>query len=135
MKSPKVWPTLWKSEQRAIGLYDFESRQVYLESIANANAELGRVNQQLAVQNRKLTTRSTCFEMLTRFYQRIVPAASPAQLLAEIGHVAHQFLDSSRLVLFSQDPDQAATLAGNASAPANGPQSGAGAGGRGGRRG
>jgi putative nucleotidyltransferase with HDIG domain len=91
---------------RSIGLYDVESRQVYLESIANANAELGRVNQQLAVQNRRLTTRSTCFEMLTKFYQRIVPAASPAQLLAEIGHVAHGFLDSHRLVLFSQDPDQ-----------------------------
>lgn len=91
---------------RAIGLYDVESRQLYLESIANANAELGRVNQQLAVQNRKLTIRSTCFEMLTRFYQRIVPAASPAQLLAEIGQVAHGFLDSPRLVLFSQDPDQ-----------------------------
>jgi signal transduction histidine kinase/HD-like signal output (HDOD) protein len=90
---------------RAIGLYDVESRQLYLESIANANAELGRVNQQLAVQNRKLTVRSTCFEMLTRFYQRIVPAASPAQLLAEIGQVAHGFLDSPRLVLFSQDTD------------------------------
>jgi signal transduction histidine kinase/HD-like signal output (HDOD) protein len=91
---------------RAIGLYDVESRQLYLESIANANAELGRVNQQLAVQNRKLSLRSTCFEMLTRFYQRIVPAASPAQLLAEIGQVAHGFLESPRLVLFSQDPDQ-----------------------------
>ena len=91
---------------QAIGLYDVESRQLYLESIANANAELGRVNQTLAMQNRKLATRSTCFEMMTRFYQRIVPAASPAQLLREIGHVAHQFLDSSRLVLFSQDPEQ-----------------------------
>jgi signal transduction histidine kinase len=95
-----------ETRARAIGLYDVESRSLYLESIANANAELGRVNQQLAVQNRKLTTRSTCFEILTRFYQRIVPAASPAQLLVEIGHVAHQFLESSRLVLFSQDPDQ-----------------------------
>jgi putative nucleotidyltransferase with HDIG domain len=92
---------------RSIGLYDVESRQLYLQSIANANAELGRVNQQLGMQNRKLATRSTCFEMMTRFYQRIVPAASPAQLLTEIGQVAHQFLDSSRLILFSQDPDQA----------------------------
>ncbi|MGN6370990.1 MAG: HDOD domain-containing protein [Phycisphaerae bacterium] len=96
---------------QAIGLYDLESRQLYLESIANANAELGRVNQTLAMQNRKLAMRSSCFEIMTRFYQRIVPAASPAQLLREIGHVAHQFLDSSRLVLFSQDPDQSDTLA------------------------
>ncbi len=96
---------------QAIGLYDLESRQLYLESIANANAELGRVNQTLAMQNRKLATRSTCFEIMTRFYQRIVPAASPAQLLREIGHVAHQFLDSHRLVLFSQDPDQSETTA------------------------
>jgi signal transduction histidine kinase/HD-like signal output (HDOD) protein len=95
-------------EKRAqgIGLYDVESRALYLESIANANAELGRVNQTLSVQNRKLALRSACFEMMTRFYQRIVPAASPAQLLREIGHVSHQFLDSPRLVLFSQDGDQ-----------------------------
>ncbi|HUO06937.1 MAG TPA: HDOD domain-containing protein [Phycisphaerae bacterium] len=103
---------------QAIGLYDLESRQLYLESIANANAELGRVNQTLAMQNRKLAMRSTCFEIMTRFYQRIVPAASPAQLLREIGHVAHQFLDSNRLVLFSQDPDQ--TENGNAGAGSTG---------------
>ena len=102
---------------QAIGLYDMESRQLYLESIANANAELGRVNQTLAMQNRKLATRSTCFEIMTRFYQRIVPAASPAQLLREIGHVAHQFLDSNRLVLFSQDPDQSETMT---ASPGNG---------------
>ncbi len=91
---------------RAIGLYDVESRQIYLESIANANAELGRVNQVLAGQNRKLAARSQCFEMLTQFCQRVIPAASPAQLLTEIGHVAHEFLEADRLVLFSQDPDQ-----------------------------
>ena len=33
-----------EARARAMGLYDVESRQVYLESIANANAELGRVN-------------------------------------------------------------------------------------------
>ena len=98
---------------RAIGLYDVESRQVYLESIANANAELGRANHQLTTQNRKLSMRSSCFEMLTRFYQDIVPAASPAQLLARIGQVAHPLLESHRLVLFSQDPDQGGISAGN----------------------
>lgn len=97
-----------EARARAIGLYDVESRQVYLEAIANANAELGRLNDQLRVQNRKLTTRSNCFEMMTRFYQRIVPAASPAQLLTEIGAVAHPFLEATKLVLFSQDPDQSA---------------------------
>jgi putative nucleotidyltransferase with HDIG domain len=97
-----------EARARAIGLYDVESRQVYLEAIANANAELGRLNDQLRVQNRKLTTRSNCFEMMTRFYQRIVPAASPAQLLTEIGSVAHPFLEATKLVLFSQDPDQSA---------------------------
>jgi putative nucleotidyltransferase with HDIG domain len=110
---------------RGIGLYDVESRELYLESIANANAELGRVNQQLGMQNRKLATRSNCFEMMTRFYQRIVPAASPAQLLTEIGQVAHEFLDSPRLVLISQDPDQAnsaadATINGNPGAVGGG---------------
>jgi len=95
-----------EARARAIGLYDVESRQVYLESIANANAELGRVNHQLAIQNRRLSARSNCFEMMTRFYQRIVPAASPAQLLTEIGTVAHPYLETHRLVLFSQDPDQ-----------------------------
>jgi len=90
----------------ALGLNDVESRQLYLESIANANTELGRVNQTLAAQNQRLAQRSECFEILTRFYQRIGPAASPAQLLAEIGHVAHGILDAGRLVLFSQDPSQ-----------------------------
>jgi signal transduction histidine kinase/HD-like signal output (HDOD) protein len=103
-------------EKRAqgIGLYDVESRTLYLESIANANAELGRVNQQLSVQNRKLALRSACFEMMTKFYQRIVPAASPAQLLREIGQVSYAFLDSARLVLFSQDGDHAREGAGGA---------------------
>ncbi|HEY4330548.1 MAG TPA: HDOD domain-containing protein, partial [Phycisphaerae bacterium] len=102
-----------ETRARAIGLYDVESRQVYLESIANANAELGRLNQQYRVQNRQLTMRSNCFELLTRFYQRIVPAASPAQLLTEIGQVAHPFFESHRLVLFSQDPDQNGLTGGN----------------------
>jgi putative nucleotidyltransferase with HDIG domain len=97
---------------RAIGLYDVDSRQVYLEAIANANAELGRLNHQYRVQNKQLTIRSHCFEMLTRFHQRIVPAASPAQLLAEIAQVAHPFLESQRLVLFSQDPNQASAESG-----------------------
>jgi HD-like signal output (HDOD) protein/signal transduction histidine kinase len=94
-----------EKKAKAIGLYDVQTRQLYLESIANANAELARVNQAMTVQNRKLSARSTCFELLTKFYQRIVPAASPAQLLAEIAHVAHDFLGAQRLVLFSQDPD------------------------------
>src|SRR4029079_7856251 len=41
-----------EARAHSIGLYDVESRQLYLESIANANAELGRVNHQLAIQNR-----------------------------------------------------------------------------------
>lgn len=93
-----------ESRARGIGLNPLESRALYLQSIANANVELGRANQQLAVQNRKLSVRSTCFDLLTRFYSRIVPAASPSQLLADIGHAAHAFLDSPKLVLFSQDP-------------------------------
>ena len=97
---------------RAIGLYDVDSGKLYLESIANANTELGRLNHQYRVQNQLLTTRSKCFEMLTRFYQRIVPAASPAQLLAEIAQVAHPVLESPRLVLFSQDPTPTATEGG-----------------------
>ncbi len=95
-----------EKKAKAIGLYDVQSRQLYLESIANANAELARMNQAMAVQNRKLSVRSICFDLLTKFYQRIVPAASPAQLLTEIANVAHEFLGSTRLVLFSQDPDQ-----------------------------
>lgn len=91
---------------QAIGLYDVESRLLYLQSIANANAELGQANQTLASQNRKLAARSSCFEILTRFYQRITPAASPAQLLSEIGHVAVPFFQTERMVLFSQDSDQ-----------------------------
>lgn len=91
---------------QAIGLYDVESRLLYLQSIANANAELGQANQTLATQNRKLAARSSCFEILTRFYQRITPAASPAQLLTEIGRVAAPFFQTDRMVLFSQDSDQ-----------------------------
>jgi putative nucleotidyltransferase with HDIG domain len=93
-----------ESRARGIGLNPLESRALYLQSIANANVELGRANQQLAVQNRKLSVRSSCFDLITRFYSRIVPAASPSQLLADIGHAAHAFLDSPKLVLFSQDP-------------------------------
>ncbi len=95
-----------EKKAHAIGLYDVESRQLYLESIANANTELGRVNQTLSAQNRKLALRSACFEIMTRFYQQIVPSANPSQLLREIGRAFHAFLESNRLVLFSQDPDR-----------------------------
>jgi putative nucleotidyltransferase with HDIG domain len=97
---------------RGIGLNPVESRALYLQSIANANVELGRANQQLALQNRKLAVRSTCFDLLTKFYGRIVPAASPTQLLTEIGQVAHGFLESGKLVLFSQDPSGAESMSG-----------------------
>ena len=95
-------------EKRAatLGLNDVQSRQVYLQSIANANAELARVNQTLGMQNRKLAQRSECFDLLTRFYQRMAPTATPGQLLSDVGQVAHQFFQSERLVLFSQAPDQ-----------------------------
>jgi signal transduction histidine kinase/HD-like signal output (HDOD) protein len=93
---------------RGIGLYEVRSRTLYLESIANANAELGRANQQHAVQNAKLAQRSECFDLLAQFYQRIAPAATPAQLLAEIGQLAQGYLRSGRVVLFSQDPEQSA---------------------------
>jgi putative nucleotidyltransferase with HDIG domain len=91
---------------RAIGLYDIDSKTLYLEAIAQANTELAQVNQTLSAQNRKLASRAQCFELVTKLYQRIVPSASPAQLLAEIGRVSHEFLGAGRLVLFSQDPDQ-----------------------------
>ena len=90
----------------AIGLYDVDSKSLYLEAIAQANSELSRVNQQISTQNRRLASRSACFELVTTLYQRIVPAASPAQLLTEIGQVSHEFLGEGKLVLFSQDPDQ-----------------------------
>jgi len=96
-----------EGKAQAIGLYDVHSQQLYLESIANANIELARANQALGAQNRKLAARSTCFELLGKFYQRLIPVASPAQLLTEIAHAAHEFLAAPRLVLFSQDPDHA----------------------------
>ncbi len=72
----------------------------------NWGASITRSRRRIA----NLAMRSTCFELMTRFYQRIGPAASPAQVLPEIGQVAHGFLDSGRLVLFSQDPDQPASI-------------------------
>jgi putative nucleotidyltransferase with HDIG domain len=96
-----------EAKAKALGLDDVESRQIYLESIANANMELGRVNQLLGTQNRKLQTRSECFDLLTAFDQRILPASTAGQIMQEIAHAAAPFLKSPRLAVFAMDANEA----------------------------
>ncbi len=50
-----------------LGLSDLDSRKLYAVSLAKANKELGTVNAELAESNRRLETRSACFEALNRF--------------------------------------------------------------------
>ncbi len=49
------------------GLTDLSSQSVYTQALADANAELGRLNAELADANRRLELRSRCFDAMRGF--------------------------------------------------------------------
>ncbi|NLX13188.1 MAG: HDOD domain-containing protein [Phycisphaerales bacterium] len=64
----------WIEERSAfVGLERLTSKEIYLESLAEVNAELARINEHLTQANRRLEDRSRCFNSLRLLSDLISP--------------------------------------------------------------
>lgn len=96
-------------ERRAadLGLGDSSSGDLYISALARANQELGRVGEQLAAKNRRLTLRSKYFEALSRFQSELRPDAPSSMVLSAIAQTAESILSQTKIVVFATQPRQA----------------------------
>ncbi len=96
-------------EERAknLGLGVASSGQIYVSALAQANQELARMGEQLAAKNRRLAMRAKFFDALAQFHGDLRPDASPAIVLAAIGHTAVAALQISPVAVFSRQPGEA----------------------------
>ncbi len=95
-------------ERRAaiLGLGRTSSNELYQQALAQANKELGRLSEQLATKNRKLTVRARFFDALSEFHSELSPDAPPQIVLRAIGQTAVGILSAGCLAVFSLLPGQ-----------------------------
>jgi putative nucleotidyltransferase with HDIG domain len=95
-------------ERRAgeLGLGNATSGDLYLSALSRANEELGRIGEQLATRNRRLSLRAKYFEALSRFQGELRPDAPAALVLQAIGQTALAVLGCSRVAVFATQPRQ-----------------------------
>jgi signal transduction histidine kinase len=79
---------------------------VYQGAIAQANKELGRVQLELQVKNRRLAIRAKFFEAMSGFQGEMRPDAPPQSILRAIGQTAISVLDVTSAAAFSLIPGQ-----------------------------
>ncbi len=96
-------------EQRAsiLGLGQVSSGELYVSAMAAANRELGRVSEQLAARNRRLSARTRLFDALSRFQGELRPDATPAEVLQAIAQTAVVAIRKGPLAAFSCQPGEA----------------------------
>lgn len=88
----------------ALGLGQSSVNELYVSALSQANAELGRVSQQLTVKNRKLAVRAAFFDALSRFQAELRPDAPPQVILQAIGQTAVSVLHAGAVAVFSLAP-------------------------------
>lgn len=89
---------------RALGLNEASTGEVYLQALAQANKELGRIGGQLANRNLKLAVRARYFDALSAFQGELKADATPHTVLAAIGQTAVEVLETSSAAVFSIPP-------------------------------
>lgn len=89
---------------RALGLGEATSAELYRQALTQANRELGRVSEQLAARNRRLTVRARFFEALAGFHGELRPDAPTATVLQAIAQTAIGALDAAPVAAFSLPP-------------------------------
>ncbi|MBC8108172.1 MAG: HDOD domain-containing protein [Anaerolineae bacterium] len=89
---------------KALGLGQASTAELYQQALSQANKELGRVSDQLASRNRKLTIRARFFEALSSFQAELRPDAPPQTVLHAIGQTAVAVLDVTSAAVFSLPP-------------------------------
>ncbi|HWB53793.1 MAG TPA: HDOD domain-containing protein [Tepidisphaeraceae bacterium] len=88
----------------ALGVGESSSTELYQQALTRANQELGRVSDQLAQKNRKLTVRAKFFEALSQFHGGLRADGNPRTVLEAIGQTARQILDVPAVCVFSLPP-------------------------------
>jgi len=86
---------------RALGLGQTSSGELYLQALAQANKELGRISGQLASKNRRLAVRARFFEALSEFQSGLRADATPQVVLHAIGQTAIGVLGVGSVAAFS----------------------------------
>lgn len=89
---------------QALGLGVASTGELYVAALAQANAELGRVSEQLSAKNRKLSVRAAFFDALSRFQAELRPDAPPQVVLHAIGQTAAGVLRVGAAAVFSLPP-------------------------------
>jgi signal transduction histidine kinase/HD-like signal output (HDOD) protein len=91
----------------ALGLGRSTSGELHMSAVAQANQELARMGEQLAMKNRRLTTRAKFFDALAAFHGELRPDAPPAVVLQAIGQTAVTALHIAPVAIFSAQSGQA----------------------------
>jgi putative nucleotidyltransferase with HDIG domain len=91
---------------RALGLNDASADELYLQAMAQANKELGRIGRQLANRNLKLTARAQYFDVLSQFHSELPPDATSQAALSAIGKASVGVLQASSAAVFSIPPNR-----------------------------
>jgi putative nucleotidyltransferase with HDIG domain len=86
---------------KVLGLGEATSEDLYRQAITQANRELGRMTDQLAMKNRKLAVRAKFFEALSHFHDDLRPDSPPATVLFAIAQTAGQVLEAWPVAAFS----------------------------------
>jgi signal transduction histidine kinase len=90
----------------ALGLGEARSSELYQQALEKANAELGRVNNQLDSKNKRLAIRSKFFNDLSEFQGGLKADAPPQTVMRAIGQTAISSLSVTSAAVFSLMPGQ-----------------------------
>ncbi|MEM8875841.1 MAG: HDOD domain-containing protein [Planctomycetota bacterium] len=88
----------------ALGIDDNTDGDLYQRALLRANDELGHVSDQLASRNQKLSARTTYFEALAAFNDKLIPDAPRHTVLKAIGAAASQLIGCDTAAAFTVCP-------------------------------
>ncbi len=92
----------------SLGLDQATPETLYLKSLTSANAELGRLNNELLSTNRRLTAAARYFKGITRFDRQLSALSDLAAVVAAIADSSATVLQRSQLAAFGVHDQRAA---------------------------
>ncbi len=85
-----------------VGLNDLDSRHLYVESLAKANAELGRTNENLAETNARLALRSAAFDALASFSEALAERDRIEDVCRAAAHSLREMIGVDTAIVFAR---------------------------------
>lgn len=73
---------------------------VHLKAMTRANAELGRLNTELLLSNRRLAAGARCFDAISRFERELGDWSDPSAVVAALANAAATVLQRPRVIAF-----------------------------------